>query len=79
MENLISQLGLDETEGKVYLALLELGPATVDEITKKAGINRTLGYYALEKLGWYGLVDRATGKDQNDLHFRKSRTSGSTY
>jgi len=62
MENLINQLGLDETEGKVYLALLELGPATVAEITKKAGINRTLGYYALEKLGWYGLVDRATGK-----------------
>ena len=58
----LQQLGLEETEAKVYLALLELGPATVSEITKKAGITRTLGYHVLEKLGWHGLVNQVSGK-----------------
>lgn len=58
MEPDIQQLGLDETEAKVYLALLQLGPSTVTEITKKAGITRTLGYHVLEKLGVQGLVNR---------------------
>ncbi len=61
-EKTIQELGLEETEAKVYLALLELGPSTVSEITKKAGITRTLGYHVLEKLGWYGLVDQVSGK-----------------
>lgn len=56
------QLGLKEKETMVYLALLELGPSTVSEITKKAGITRTLGYHILEKLSWYGLVDSVSGK-----------------
>jgi len=54
-----NKLGLEESEAKVYLALLELGPATVSEITRKAGITRTLGYHVLDKLSWRGLVDRA--------------------
>lgn len=59
--DIIKNLGLEESEAKVYLALLELGPSTVSEITKKAGITRTLGYHVLEKLGWDGLADRASG------------------
>ena len=58
-EQLIKQSGLDETETKVYLALLQLGPSTVSEITKKAAITRTLGYHVLQKLGIYGLVDES--------------------
>ncbi len=61
-KNELQQLGLEESEGKVYVALLELGHATVSEITKKAGITRTLGYHVLEKLGWHGLVDQVSGK-----------------
>ncbi|MFA6537088.1 MAG: helix-turn-helix domain-containing protein [Patescibacteria group bacterium] len=60
IKDLIAKSGLDETEAKVYLALLELGPATVSDVTKKAQITRTLGYHILEKLGHYGLVDRAS-------------------
>lgn len=60
MQEVLKQLGLEESEAKVYLALLELGPSTVSEITKKAKITRTLGYHVLEKLGWYGLVNRAS-------------------
>lgn len=55
--------GLDESEAKVYLALLELGPSTVSEITRKAQITRTLGYHVLEKLGWYNLIDKVSGKN----------------
>lgn len=58
----LKNLGLDQTEAKAYLALLELGPSTVSEITKKAGITRTLGYHVLDKLGLYGLVDQVSGK-----------------
>ena len=60
-QTLIDNLGLEETEAKIYLALLELGPATVTKITNKAGVTRTLGYHVLEKLGWKGLVYKSSG------------------
>ncbi|MEK9183320.1 MAG: helix-turn-helix domain-containing protein [Patescibacteria group bacterium] len=62
MANLIDDLGLDENEAKVYQALLEIGPSTVSQITKKAGITRTFGYQILEKLSIYGLVNRVSGE-----------------
>lgn len=62
MENLIENLGLDENETKIYQALLELGPSTVSQITKKAGITRTFGYQILEKLSINGLVNRVSGE-----------------
>lgn len=58
MDELLKQFGLDESEAKVYVALLELGPSTVTDITNKAGVTRTHGYIILEKLGLYGLVTR---------------------
>ncbi len=68
MPETLSNLGLDESEAKIYEALLELGPATVSQITRKAGITRTLGYHVLEKLGWKGLVDRASGKQKKIIY-----------
>jgi len=62
MHETIQNLGLEESEAKVYLALLELGPSTVTEITHKAGVTRTLGYHVLQKLGWQGLVSEASGQ-----------------
>lgn len=60
MRKLLQKIGLEDSEAKTYLALLELGPSTVSEITRQAQITRTLGYHALEKLSWLGLVDRVT-------------------
>lgn len=57
----LKNLGLEDSEARVYEALLELGPSTVSEITKKAGISRTLGYDVLERLAVQGLVDRVSG------------------
>jgi predicted transcriptional regulator len=63
MKNLINNLGLDDNEEKVYQALLELGPATVSQITKQAGITRTFGYQILEQLSIHGLVNRVSGRN----------------
>lgn len=44
------ELGFGDKEASVYLALLELGPSTTTEISRRAGINRTTGYDILESL-----------------------------
>lgn len=59
-EQLIN-LGFGEKEAGVYLALLELGPSTVTDISRIAGINRTTGYDVLESLISEGLV-HSTGE-----------------
>lgn len=53
---LLKQLGLNEKETKVYLALLELGSATVQEVADRAGVKRTSIYNFLEELKKLGLV-----------------------
>lgn len=50
------KLGLSEKESKVYLASLELGEETVQNIAKKAGVNRPTAYVILEKLMKMGLA-----------------------
>ncbi|MFA5991456.1 MAG: helix-turn-helix domain-containing protein [Candidatus Doudnabacteria bacterium] len=59
VEALLKQLqnfGLSEKEGKIYLALLELEMATVFEVAKQSGINRSSAYVVLETLKKKGLV-----------------------
>ena len=50
------ELSLSEKEARVYLALLELGSAAVQEIAEKADVNRSTTYLALEALCQRGLV-----------------------
>jgi HTH-type transcriptional regulator, sugar sensing transcriptional regulator len=52
----LTHFGLSEKEAKVYLALLELEVATVNEVAKKAGTNRSSTYVVLEALQKKGLV-----------------------
>ncbi len=49
-EELLRNLGLSLNEAKSYLAALELGSASAQEIAKKAGIIRTTAYSVLEGL-----------------------------
>ena len=56
MHTILTSLGFDDTEAKVYVALLQSGPSTVSEITERAQITRTLGYHVLEKLSSYNLA-----------------------
>jgi HTH-type transcriptional regulator, sugar sensing transcriptional regulator len=54
--------GLNEREARVYIALLELGEATIAEITKKAQIKRSTVYDVLELLKDKRLVSRTYRK-----------------
>ncbi len=47
---IISSLGLSESETKVYLSSLELGPTSVQEIAKSAGLSRTATYDIIASL-----------------------------
>jgi sugar-specific transcriptional regulator TrmB len=55
-------VGLNEKEGSVYLALLELGTADVSEIAKKSGIKRPTCYLVLDDLRSKGLVSQVPAK-----------------
>jgi len=52
----LEKLGLTEKEAKVYLAALELGADSVQNIAKKAGVNRATTYVILESLAKLGLA-----------------------
>ncbi|MDP1695158.1 MAG: helix-turn-helix domain-containing protein [Candidatus Woesearchaeota archaeon] len=53
---ILKEIGLTESETKVYLALLELGDSTRGEIVNKSGIAGSKVYEILEKLQEKGLV-----------------------
>lgn len=55
IKNLVD-FGLSEKEASVYISLLELELAGVNDIAKKAGINRSSAYVVLESLKAKGLV-----------------------
>ena len=52
----LKKIGLSENEARVYLALLELGSETAQEIAKKAGVKRATTYVQLDALMKMGLV-----------------------
>ncbi|HEY1074762.1 MAG TPA: helix-turn-helix domain-containing protein [Patescibacteria group bacterium] len=56
MFEMLVKLGLSEKEAKVYLATLELGTDTAQNIALKADVNRATTYVTLEKLMNQGLV-----------------------
>lgn len=58
----LKEIGLSDNEAKVYLAMLELGPASALAITAKAKINRPTAYAQIESLKKLGL---ATVKRKN--------------
>ena len=60
IKHILEQLGLKDKKADVYLAALELGSATVIEISKKAGIKRTTCYDILMDLIKMGLVSETS-------------------
>ncbi len=55
-EKELQNLGLTEKEARTYLASLELGPETAQNIAKKTGINRATTYVQIESLKKRGLM-----------------------
>lgn len=55
-EKELQNLGLSEKEAKVYITSLELGPDTVQNISKQSGINRATTYVQIDTLKSKGLM-----------------------
>jgi len=55
-DQILVQIGLQETEARFYLAALELGQSSVRDIAAKAGISRTNAYDVFSRLLQQGLV-----------------------
>lgn len=51
------QLGLDERQVRVYRALLRLGPTSIRDVAREAGINRGTTYDILKQLATRGVVN----------------------
>lgn len=56
--DILKHTGLSEKSAKVYLAMLALGTATVQEVAVKAGLKRPTVYVHMEDLLQEGLVTR---------------------
>src|SRR4051812_11252942 len=54
--NVLEQIGLTSKQALVYLALLELGSASVQSIAQKAGLKRPTTYLILDELQQKGVV-----------------------
>lgn len=62
--NIIKELGLDDNEVSIYLALLKIGGSQASVVAKELGIKRTTIYPILQSLAAKGMVN---------VYFRKNR------
>lgn len=62
----LTHLGLSEKEAKVYLSALELGKSSVQNISKKAEVNRATTYVIIDALMKKGLMSTI---DENKKQF----------
>lgn len=58
VQQLLQKLGFSQKEAKAYLASLELGTASAQDVAKKAGLNRTTGYAVLNYLVNRGVMGK---------------------
>lgn len=66
LDKYLEDIGLNDKESKVYLALLEFESASVMELAQKTAIKRPTVYVVLESLAKKGLVSETTvGKKTN--------------
>jgi len=62
-DKLLKSLGFSDSEARVYLEALELGPSSVQAIAKKADVSRVTAYAVIENLTKQGLMSSyAQGK-----------------
>jgi len=68
LEKYLQEIGLNEKEAIVYLALLQVDAASVIDIAKKTSINRSTVYVVLEGLMKKGLVSET--KSGKKVHYQ---------
>lgn len=70
----LTAFGLTEKEADIYLAALMLGPATVQNMAKKANVNRVTTYVMIDQLTKKGLISSvAKGKKKLYIAQRPER------
>lgn len=62
INQLLQKLGFSVKEAKVYLASLELGISSAQDVAKQAGLNRTTGYAVLNYLVNRGVMGKTKVK-----------------
>jgi len=55
--NVLINIGIEESQAKIYLALSEIGHGSILEIARKSGLNRASIYYTIEKMRKLGFVE----------------------
>ena len=65
IEQCLREIGLSKNETKIYLALLELGPALMGQICGKTKIHRRNVYDSIEMLKDKGFVSSTTINNRN--------------
>lgn len=55
----LEKIGFSEKEAKVYLAALDLGEATIQQLAEKSGVKRVTVYIIIESLMKHGLISSA--------------------
>jgi len=63
-DKVLAQLGFSQNEAKVYLAALETGLASAQDIAKQAGVKRTTTYSVLGYLAGRGVVGKTKIKNK---------------
>ncbi len=58
IEKIFKQLGFSKNEASIYVASLEMGKASAQDIAKKAGLKRTTAYSVLDYLVDRGVVGK---------------------
>ena len=58
----LETLGLSEKEAKIYLSLLQLGPATPYKMAKRSGLKRPTAYVIADELVEKGYIVQAPGE-----------------
>jgi sugar-specific transcriptional regulator TrmB len=68
---LLKTLGFTDSESKIYLISLEMGPSSVQDIAKKANVSRVTTYAVIESLAKHGLMS-TTEKGKKTLYSAES-------
>lgn len=64
-ENILKTLGLTSMQGRVYIAALELGEATMQALARKSGVNRSTIYTFIDDLKERGFILEAKKYKRN--------------
>lgn len=74
LEHVLESIGFGPKKSQIYLAILELGEATVLDISRKTGIKRTTIYNLLPELMADGFVQSTNRKDTSIFYIDDPRS-----